>query len=112
MKRFVYILSIVLITSNAVFAAWSQTGSNNSITMGNTVTTNVTLSNGISAGYSGSTNAYAIGTVHQNGTKSYGTSSASSSIYYDSVNVGQTTPTEVTNGQSTWDSATWTLEGK
>lgn len=112
MKKFVYICGILLASVSFLWAAFSQTSSGGSITMGATVTESVTLSNGVYAGYSGSASAYGIGTVHQSGTKSYGTSSASTSIYYDAVATGTTSPTEVAAGNIDWSSSTWTLEGK
>lgn len=112
MRKFVYICGILLVSASFLWA-FSQTSSGGSITMGSgNVSETVTLSNGVSAGYNGTASSYGMGTVHQSGTKSYGTSSASTSIYYDSVNTGTTTPTEVSAGNSNWATDTWTLEGK
>ncbi|MEF3255028.1 MAG: hypothetical protein K6348_05625 [Deferribacterales bacterium] len=112
MKKLMMLI-MILGTTTTLFADWSQKSSNGKIKLGDKVFEEVGLSNGVNAGYTGSPSAYGIGTVHQSGTKSYGASSASSSIYY-SVPQDTTKPTEVSAGQSgsDWDSTTWTLEGK
>lgn len=107
MKKLMMLI-IILGTTTTLFA-W--TASSGIITLGSTVKEEVTLSNGVYAGYNGTASAYGIGTVHQSGTKSYGASSASSSIHYQVISPGTTTPKEVSAGESTWTSP-WTLEGK
>jgi hypothetical protein len=107
MKKIICIFSILLL-AQVSFAADSGT-----ITLGSTITSDpIPLSANVYAEYNGTATAYGIGTVNKLGTKSFGTSNASSMIYFDEVDVGTDDPTDVTAGNSTWASATWTELGK
>ncbi|UCG13696.1 MAG: hypothetical protein JSU72_04265 [Deltaproteobacteria bacterium] len=45
---------------------------------------------------------YGLGTVHKSGDKSYGTTDATTIIYYQTVDTGTTDPTDVSAGDSTF----------
>ena len=121
MKRFLFgvfiIMFLICVGSSNALANWGKADNNDTgngyIDLSSTAgDARAQLSSGVYAGYSGTDTAYGAGTVNKNGTQSYGTSSASSTIYYHDVSVNTTTPTEVSAGQSSWASDTWTAIAK
>ncbi len=101
-KVLVLSIMIILIVASTSFAAY-ETGTK---TLGSTDTTTFTTSNNVYIDYTAGTNgvSYVAGSYHQTGTRTFGTSSGDTRIYWRD-GTGQTLPSAPTTSSGT---ANWT----
>lgn len=115
MKKIVLFNILALFVASAAFAAGAASTKASFDTAGKKVVgtggpaTNASigkLSTKVALGWNTDANGYAVNTQHQQGTKAYGTSFDSTSIYVDDVTVGTEVDVPGTTGSDAFDG--WT----
>jgi hypothetical protein len=85
MKKIALIAAVMLVMpSSFAFAEYQSPDDNGVVTLGTTDQLDVRLSSKVQADYNGETNglAYTISTYHESGTRTFGSSSGDSKIYF------------------------------
>ena len=116
MKKMTALMAITALlglaaNASAFTQAYATGDSNGSLTIGSTVKATLKLSANVNVGYdvetsSGKSQGYGLNTWHSSGSKTYGTSSGDTRIFYvDSTNYTQTTAPAA---GATADFSSWT----
>lgn len=109
MKKFMILIAALLMTASAAFADY-EAADGAGKTLGSTKTLVVKGSKGVSVNYAGDTTAgqgYVLGAYHASGTKTYGSSSGDTKIFFkDGTAVSM--PGTVPTGSNSADFSAWT----
>ena len=109
MKKVMIMAAMLMLVPMASFADYTA-GTAGRVTLGSTATLSVGVSNGVRINYTAATNGtgYAIGAYHEGGSRSFGSSSGDTSIFYDEA-TAVTLPTApagtASADWSSWDGA-------
>lgn len=109
MKKFIILMAALLMTASAAFAAYEAADAAGK-TLGSTKTLVIKGSKGVSVDYAADTTAgqgYVLGAYHASGTKSYGSSSGDTKIYFKD-GTAQAIPSTVPTGSQSADFSSWT----
>lgn len=110
MKKFIILVAALLMTASAALAAYEVADDADGKTLGSTKTLVIKGSKGVSVDYAADTSAgqgYVLGAYHASGTKSYGSSSGDTKIYFKD-GTAQAIPSTVPTGSQSANFSSWT----